>query len=111
MSTKSDIKEAVGNSRIAQFMPDQSQRQKLDRFEQLTRGSATSSTQNTKLLFDVLEDKSTGSNLTELLHGPMYGHSDGNSAEFKTQILDDLGTAARSGQRHLYWMKMQDLNE
>jgi len=108
MSTKS-VKEAVGNSRIAQFMPDQSQRQKLDRFEQLTRGSATSSTQNTKILFDVLEDKSTGSNLTELLHGPMYGHGDGNSAEFKTQILDDLGTAARSGQRHLYWMKMQDL--
>ena len=109
----SKLNKAVDDSgldRVKQFLPNQSQREKLDRFETLTRGSTgvTGGRPDIGTLFSVLEDKAKNDTTPSLLHGPMYGDPNGNAPENKVKIIDALGTIAAAGKRHLYWMKCQD---
>jgi cytochrome P450 len=102
----------VGIDRLKQFMPDQSQRDKLDRFETLTRGGTQSSPNqrnNTKMLFQVLEDYGKDDITPTLVHGPMYGVENPNSPKVKVPLLDELGEAGTAGRRHKVWEKYQDL--
>jgi cytochrome P450 len=94
--------------RLKQFMPNQTQREKLDRFENLTRGGAQSSpgkTANTKLLLSVLEDRGMEEVYTKV-HGPMYPL--GSSSGLKVALLAEMGTAGTDGTRHKVWEKYQD---
>ena len=58
-----------------QLDPRQSQREKLNRFEKITKGGARASSATVSQLYDILEDKSRDDpeEPSQKIHGPLYG--------------------------------------
>jgi cytochrome P450 len=91
-----------------QLDPKQSQREKLNRFEKITKGGARASSATVSQLYDILEDKSRDDpdEPSQKIHGPLYGK--GNLLALKREIIDTLAPLSRAGKRHVYWMQCQD---
>ena len=108
MSYGGGAEAAAGVEVPPQLNPSQSQREKLNRFEKITKGGARASKQKISQLYDILEDRSVGDPMepSQLLHGPLYGK--GNRLDLKKKIIDEVAPMSRNGKRHIYWMKCQD---
>ena len=88
--------------------PSQSQKDKLDRFEKLSRGASQSGGDQPQpaVLLKVLNDKSvTGFDPSPYLHGPLQ--KEGNTPENKARILIELSHYRRTGKMNVFWEKCQ----
>lgn len=81
--------------------PDQSQEERLNRFQAIISGSNTL----TPEVLGMLEDRTGRFNLGSLLHGPLHGKSGGK--EEVTVCLMDFLKHLREGKQHLFWMRCQ----
>ena len=95
------------NSRAAWSDPSQSEKEKLNRFEKLSRGTSLVTSEVTPLqMMSILKDKSLeGFEPSQVMHGPLS--STGNNPKAKSQILIEMQDYRRRGKMHVFWEKCQ----
>jgi len=87
--------------------PSQSEKEKLNRFERLSKGQSTMGTQISPLqMMSMLKDKSLeGFDPSTVMHGPLM--ETGNTPEAKNDIMIEMQTYRKRGKMHLFWEKCQ----
>lgn len=96
-STKAELK------RIVIAAPNQSDEQRMNRFQ---KGLSGGSVILTNQILDMFEDRTKNSSVAHLLHGPLYGSKRGDWVATKNAILEQA-LELRKGRRHWTWMRYQ----